>query len=138
MERRQKELDGQNRRSPPSKRAKKYMYDKDQDLIQFTPKPMPSKYSNKLLLSNSEKNTVPGTRAHQILALRRSEIAGHDAFNSGMRVSESLSELRHRLEEVDGMRSLPHLSGPKSKLANRLSGLSVSKSVPRLGNHGEK
>ena len=44
MERRQKELDGQNRRSPPSKRAKKHMYDKDQDLIQFTPKPMPSKY----------------------------------------------------------------------------------------------
>ena len=80
MERRQKELDGQNRRSPPSKRAKKHMYDKDQDLIQFTPKPMPSKYSNKLLLSSSEKNSVPGTRAHQILALGRSEIVGHDAF----------------------------------------------------------
>ena len=136
MERRQKELEG-HRRSPPSKRAKTYVHDKDQDLIQFTPKPMPSKYSNKLLLSSSEKNSVPGTRAHQILALRRSEIAGHDAFNSGMRVSESLSELRHRLEEADEMNSLPHLSGPRSKLAHRLSSSSVSKSVPILGKHGK-
>ena len=89
------------------------MYIGIQDLI-ITSKPMPSKYSNKLLLSSSEKirsrhPCAPDTGLVEVgncwARMRSIAVCGFREFIWSYTMAE----------EVAGVHSLPHLPGPKSK-----------------------
>ena len=82
-----------NLRSPPRSVV---MEDVEEELV-FEERPTPTPYSRGLLLTQSELSAKPGSRADQILSLRRSGLAARDSFNNGLRSSKSVSQLRNEL-----------------------------------------
>jgi hypothetical protein len=114
-------------RSPPLRSPATYS---TEDELVFVPRPHPKPYSQRTLIPNAEMNAKKGTRAHGILALRRSGIAAHDSFNDGLRTFKSVSQLRGELQDFADQ-------SPNVGLAANRSTSSLPRSRPLLRNSGK-